>query len=511
MKKAVTAAALFLVPLVPDFAAAQSLRLVDNAVFEWRGDNQNALLDDDDYGVGINKLYLNGEYGDTSAAVQVDTFLFTEYPDVRGLAPNTPSTYSDSARLERISLTHQFSPTTSATLGDGHLQLGRGIALALRKVDELGTDQALRGATFRYDGDDTAAMAFAGITNIANMDGVTKKFLEDPNDLLAGASGTVFLGNAALSIHGLYLQPKTPTSSQYDDDQIMLGGGYVDVPIASWLALYAEGAVQEARFAGEATPGHAGYLAADIDLQVVSLLAEGLYLDDFRVAGSRDAVLQQPNVYNQPPTLERIDQEVLDNENVRGGRLKVSRGFFEGDLLVHVNGAWRQYGSSEAPVDALHGYAGFELHYDGGQSRWDLSGGWRQESNDFRPEPIKTMAHVETDWVQAVGGGWAMHLVVNHEERTLEQNPYRRGTTMVGFDRYGLGSLMAEIGYDTQNQNTRQLYLAGILAWEASDSVIIRSVIGSQRGGLKCIGGVCRDFPAFAGARLEATVQYDLL
>ena len=37
--------------------------------------------------------------------------------------------------------------------------------------------------------------------------------------------------------------------------------------------------------------------------------------------------------------------------------------------------------------------------------------------------------------------------------------------------------------------------------------VLIRVFVGGTRGGLKCISGVCRDFPAFTGGRLEVVVR----
>jgi len=511
MKHAVAAAALVLLAL-PRLGEAQNLRIVDTTVLEYRGDNENAVTGDDNYGVAINKLYLNGQMDRTAVNAQVDAFLFSGYPDVPNPGPENPSAYASEARLERLSLVHNFGGSGKLTVGDAHQQLGRGLVLALRKVDELGTDQALRGGSVEWDADRFAALVFAGRTNVANMDGVTQKFIEDPNDTLAGASGTLRFGSADVSIHGLYLRPSTPKDPTFDDDQTLVGGAYLDLPATDWLSLYAEGAVEEVRTLGVARQGMAGYVAADLDLQVVQLLLEGLYLDQFQVWGSQNETLGQPFAYNQPPTLERIDQEVLDNRDVRGGRAKLSKAFFDGDLVLYVSGVMRRYGIAPSEVDALHGYGGFELTYGAGLSRWYLSGGWRQETLTIRAEePMKTMAHAETDWVHAIGGGYAIHVVVNHEERELEGHAYRRGTTLLGLDRFGLGSLMAEIGYDDQHETSRNFYLAGIVGWEYDHWLHLRAVVGSQRGGIKCIGGICRDFPPFAGARFEASVQHDLL
>ena len=40
-----------------------------------------------------------------------------------------------------------------------------------------------------------------------------------------------------------------------------------------------------------------------------------------------------------------------------------------------------------------------------------------------------------------------------------------------------------------------------------SDSSVVLFV-GEQRGGLRCVSGVCRVFPAFEGARMELTMRF---
>lgn len=492
--------------LGPDRARAESLRMMNTLILEYRGDNDNGIDTDDDYGLGLNKLYLDGELGMTSLSLQLDTVYFSNQPDVLPGTPTSDSAYTSEARLERITLRHSFGDT-SLLLGDSHMQFGRGIALSLRKVDELGMDQAVRGGSLGWQGDIASAQAFAGWTNIANLDGVTQKHLEDPNDLLMGASATLHVGVADISVHGLYLKPRVPTLADLDQDQTLLGGAYVDLPLFSRLSLYLEGAVEQYRIATTEEMGTALYASADMDLELVSLLVEGLWLDKFQVMGSYDETLQRRNTYNQPPTLERFDQEVLDNENVRGGLARVSRSFFSGDLIVYVNGMYRQYGPELAAVDAIHGYGGFELTY--GTSRWFASSGYREEVQGG--DTIKTMIHGESDWVQTLGGGYSLQLTVAHESRTFQDQPYVRGTTLVGFDRSDLGALMLEVGYDTLDESTQNLFFAGIVAWRSLDWLTMRAVLGSQRGGIKCIGGVCRDFPAFSGGRLEAVLHYDLL
>ncbi len=496
-----------LVTSLPFVSHAQSLRLTNTTLLEYRGDNQNGIETDDDYGVGLNKLYLDGHLDETSAHLQLDGVFFSREPDLALLGPARPSAYTSEVRLERFRLQHDVGQF-SLIAGDSYLQLGRGIALSLRKVDELGLDQTLQGGNVRWDGAFATLQAFAGRVNIANLDGVTQKHLEDPYDLLGGARSTFHLGLADFSVHALYLRPRIPFAPSMGDDYTTLGGAYLDLPLSYRLSLYVEGAVQRYRLAGEEQEGTAAYASADLDLEIVSLLLEGLWLDDFQVAGSFDETLQRRNIYSQPPTLERFDQEVLDNKDVRGGRARLSRPFLDGSLVFHLNGMYRQYGPEASAVDAFHGYGGFEFTY-GSSSRWFASAGYREEVQDGHV--IKTMVHGESDWVQELGGGYSFQLTVGHESRTLDARPYVRGTTLFGVDKSELGSLLLEVGYDTFDPTQRTLFLAGIVAWRSMDWLQVRAIVGSQRGGIKCIGGVCRDFPAFSGGRLEAVLYYDLL
>ena len=62
---------------------------------------------------------------------------------------------------------------------------------------------------------------------------------------------------------------------------------------------------------------------------------------------------------------------------------------------------------------------------------------------------------------------------------------------------------------DTRSE-VRQHFLAGIVSWDVSESFKIRSTVGSQRGGLKCVAGVCRIYPSFSGAHLELLTNHNI-
>ena len=70
-------------------------------------------------------------------------------------------------------------------------------------------------------------------------------------------------------------------------------------------------------------------------------------------------------------------------------------------------------------------------------------------------------------------------------------------------------SLLAAVlagGYEWTTRPTADRthhFFNGSVQWNVTTASSIRFFIGGNRGGLRCISGICRDFPAFSGARLE--------
>ena len=51
-------------------------------------------------------------------------------------------------------------------------------------------------------------------------------------------------------------------------------------------------------------------------------------------------------------------------------------------------------------------------------------------------------------------------------------------------------------------------YGSGTLDYKPSERAAIQLFAGAQRGGLKCVSGVCRLFPPFEGLKLQVTLRY---
>lgn len=520
------------------------LTATDTLLTQFRADNKNDRDEDDNYGIFINRLNLTGVSGNLTTQLRLDT---TYFPDETLGFPNPPDArFQDDARLERLTVKYQLDGWTLVA-GDFYEILGRGIALSLRKVDEAGLDVVLRGGEVTWKGEDLKVMAFAGRTNPVNIDTVNQLFIKDTDDILTGGQAEYRFRygdgqRATLGLYGLFLQPDEPLLPG-ERDQTFADGLFIDMPgLASWLSLYAEVGTQRRELAGEIATGvgvgetilangYAGYTTVDMAFGDMTLLLEGLFLDDYEVRGGFNTSLGSRFDYNFAPTLERFDQEVFDNRDVRGGRARVEYTFIpepdeddpdaeplDIELVLFANAMVRlnRAGDPEE-LRQFHAYSGFEVFYQEGASRLLLSGGYRDEAQKGGGLK-KSMPHVEGDWVQRLNGEFSLHVTGNVEFRTLDEVDFLRGSTFLGMERVvrldgGKAERMGltfEFGYDTQDPNpqVRNLFFAGIASWEPRQDLTLRATVGTQRGGIKCIAGICREFPAFSGGQLELVSRF---
>jgi len=489
-------------PLVSRDAQAElSLQLTDSLTMERRGDNQNLNSTDDDYSIAFNRLSFGGQAYGVQFGGRLDSLAL--------LNPPVAAYQDDPIRLERLKLSKRWAEL-SVELGDLYQQLGRGQLLALRKVDELGLDIALRGGRLSYSDREDALKLFAGVANVVNLDSVSQRFVEDEQDLITGGLYERRTGLGNLGLMYVYI---APDEQQYPGlelpDATSSAGLYYEAPaLFEWAGLYVELDAQQRRAIERLSEGYSGYATLDLHSQDTTVLIEGIWLDDFEQRGGQNSALRSRFNYNQAPTLERIDQEIAELYDVRGLRVRAQEYLFEGDLSVHLNGLYK-LNRADDPLELkqYHLFGGAEGYYDLGSSRLALSGGHRFDEQASRT--VRTWSHAELDWVQAWGRGYSAHLTSQYQRISVEQAPaFLRGSTIAGLERSGLGGLSFEYGVDTQNPNARQQFYAGILRWDISDWLLLQSVVGSQRGGIKCVAGVCRDFPSFSGVRLQLIGRY---
>ena len=138
-----------------------------------------------------------------------------------------------------------------------------------------------------------------------------------------------------------------------------------------------------------------------------------------------------------------------------------------------------------------HGYGGFKGEYDMDvlviPSAADTA---MRTTGDGENRDIKHMYHAEFDYVHFIDMGYSPSSP-GCTNSNLGGQLYERGSTFAGAQKAGLGSIVFEHGFDNIDvrPGVRTQYYAGILSWNATESLIVKSTIGSQRGGLKCVGG----------------------
>lgn len=493
------------------YATPLTLRLNDSLIADARNNNRNGVSDDDHYELIINRLSISGQYEGYMFNGRLDTMYFQNEP--------TSDFQTVRIRPERASLSKHWRFSKGKALfveaGDFYQQLGKGQLLALRKVDELGVDISLRGGKINARTREFNLQLFGGVSNVVNVDMVSMHHVEDQNDVIVGGQSGyrlpiggeagvmyVFLGPEDQTIDGLQLNDATSS-----------GGVYVNLPaLSDFLSLYGEFDTQQRRLIEVVQEGYAGYLTLDWHFADTTFLTEGLWVDNFEQRGSNNTALVSRFNYNQGPTLERIDQEVAEMYDVRGGRVRIQQDLMEGDLSLHMNGLFRNTKPNDPmELTQYHGYGGAEWYYDLGRSRLSASGGHRFDMKEGYINRV--WSHAEGDFVQRLWGTFAAHFTTQFQRIQIEQQPFfTRGSTVFGFEKSGLGSVSMEWGVDTQNRSegVRQQFFAGIFNWDISRLFLLKATVGNQRGGIKCVGGVCRDFPEFSGYRLQIIARHDL-
>ena len=280
--------------------------------------------------------------------------------------------------------------------------------------------------------------------------------------------------------------------------------------IDDMLSGYIEYDHQQRRLIEKVSEGQATYFSFDFHKGDTTVLTEGAWVNDFQQRGSENTALKRRFDYNQIPTLERIDQEIAENYDFRGIRTKVQQSFLDQNLSLHVNILYRVTRPEDPmEVQQYHVFGGGEYLFDLGRSRLSLSGGHRFDEKEGYINRI--WSHAEGDYVQHLFKKYSLHVTTQFQRIRVEQQPFFvRGSTVLGIEKAGTGGLGFEWGVDTQNPLARNQFYAGLLNWNIMRNLVLKSIIGNQRGGIKCIGGVCRDFPAFSGYRLQLIYRHAL-
>jgi len=472
---------------------------------------------DRDYGDLFGRLNVAGTWDAWQASLRVDTATFIQPPE-----PEVDDRYT----LEKVAA-GWAGRSLEVSAGDAYVSFGRGLGLTLRKIDELGIDTTLRGAKLLVHHGDLSATLAAGTGNINNVDETTGTSADDPYDLIAGGQAQVLLADR-LTVGGhatavAFRDPLGLVPADHYTDRSSVVGLVIDAPrLTERFGFYLEGIEQEVRTepGAEHPRGFGLYGTATGRLGPATLLFEGkAYGALTLLAPNLEEPAFQAVAYSSPPSVERV-QQIIENPptDIAGGRLRLDWAFSPG-LLVYGNLAlfrdWLGYADPDSgelvPGSIVDPYAGAEVRWDQGRSWLIGSAGWRAVVVSGGTL-VRRDAHVEIEAAQVLDERWSATVQVVHDERgkrdVLLDESYREGTVLAGVRLQPSLSVAAGYDYSTEPTQPHTHYPSGQLGWDFTPSSGVRLFVGSARGGLKCVSGVCRQVPPFEGVKLTATVRF---
>jgi hypothetical protein len=340
------------------------------------------------------------------------------------------------------------------------------------------------------------------------------------------------------------------TNPTINASEVTMVGQGIEVP-SLWGhgKLYMEGAVQRRHH--DAQPddplamGNALYGSASADFgPVTETLEIKSYRNFYTVAGAVDVnrVSAFNNiVYSTPPTAELITQDSefgFFNVCVDGGRLRTDVRTSEALLLYgtaayfhsksEVSGGQCDHNGHTANAQSGNGthtyiedgVLGVEWRFDDDQSHLFASGGARNDTY-ANGDLFYREFHAEYAFTKHISGPWSIELQGRHRLRR-EDNANLVGQTASGLpifeywhegENYTALKLAPKWVFTQGIEYTTLIglptyYFNGQVLYKFTTDSNVRLFIGEQRGGLRCVSGVCKVFPAFEGARAEVTVRF---
>jgi hypothetical protein len=516
-------------PLAP--AIAQSVAVTSTTEVDWHGDNQDDEPLDDNYLAGLQKLFATSTLNKWVLGIDLRMSGFALTPASAGDPSALDDRYVDRLEVERAWVGWQ-GRDAEVVAGDSYVAFGRGLGLTLRKVDDLSVDTSLRGAKVLWRPGLVEATLVAGYTNIANLDRASGRQAEDPRDVIGGGQVMMRVGRVSFGGHAETIAFRRPLSYVPSGtepppyvDRWVLAGPIIDAPrLAKSLGFYAEGLVQE-RAIGR---GYGAYGTLTWFRGPLTVLLEGKAYGDLAVVQPRfdDDQSEFGAVrYTTPPTVERLLQPLEHpQQQVRGGRMRADYAITPAMIATAGYGVFRDHVGYLTVVDAgmppalrpgtIHDpWASLAVAWADGASRATLAGGVRVVIADGSGELVRADKHVEYDVTAAVGRRWQLQVHGTHVQRTKVVPPlfaetFIEGTAQLGAIWTRTLSLTGSWDYTTELLASRVHSPSLSLGYKPTTRAGIEMQVGRMRGGLKCVSGVCREFPPFTGARLAVTLRY---
>ncbi len=525
--------------------------------------NPNYDPTSDNYFDWINRFETQLSTGPWHADLRFDSALFANTPTVTDttsfqgsrLATLLENRYIDNLELEKVSVSY-LGQHLEATLGDFYLSYGRGLVVSLRKIDALGVDTTLRGATVTARGEGFSANIAGGVTNVVNTDPSLGGVAPDPNDpIVAGRLEYRLAKLFALGIDGailwqnlttLNLTQYTPGTPAYQIRQTpisLLGLGSISsevLPPGTGLPrsqtqnygatfelpnlwnhgnAYVEYVHQFQTNSDIQTQGDGLYVGVngyvgDFTAQVEFKEYSGFEAPTFSSLQSATfPAFYQQDVYNNPPNLEEIWQEETLTESTYGPRARL-----DWQLSEHFKpyATFLYFVDKQNKYDIYAASGGLDANWQRHRSHLAFSGGYRREVyNDQFTDPGQLYATefwFQYDVIQVLSARYALELDGLHRTHRDFSFPsyliWDQGYAYLSL-RHSRFSASAGIEYYTYATNVYQPWYPNVSgSYNINQNLLLRAFVGGREAGLRCINGICRNYPGFNGATLEIVAKY---
>jgi len=350
---------------------------------------------------------------------------------------------------------------------------------------------------------------------------------------LYGAEIQVAPQDFRLSASGSLLDRHTILSNDIirSSHQVFTGSGAIDViSLVDFGSLYFEAAGQQRSYESENRSGYALYTQLDLLIDPLVLTFEGKHYRAFyplssgvSTARAREFTQLQ---YSKVPTTEAVwNTSEFENFNTctTGGRTRAdlrlsAQAAFHG-WLARYN-TWAESVANDECAIADENLnrvwdlaAGTELLSKSGRTHAEITIGVRDDTTARLLEGPWGATHVfyreaytRYDAAFHISGPYSLQFQGWHRYRHQtvggQLNPWLTGQTVNALDIASLGTIALGIEYDTQAR-TPDLYLNGQLSYHISDASLVSLFVGQRSGAESCVGGICRVYPPFEGARLD--------
>ncbi len=398
---------------------------------EWYRENYNTEPSDDGFVALVDRLNVGQDTRTQNATIGTQVRLDAQkvwFPGQRdcGLSGNCVPV-GDDVRLERATM-RVDTRRVSVYGGDYNVNMGRGLGLSVRKIDEIGVDATIKGGRFDLRTTPVRAIAIAGFANRQNSDFATRQLIADPgfpaqsytfaprtderacdvtssldedvgnrfwtvcSDLVAGGRIEATLpGKIDVGANYVYLDFGDEITAGVIDEYLHQVGGDVGRSRIGgvWDTFVGASGIlrnpnlRGTEFDSQRYDGWGVYSSNTFFAGTTTVLVEAKHYRDYLMALTQTSLMQ----YTENPTLEREDQQVPGNLNATGGRVRVDHTWREsgvtlfGNTLEYVyteNLDQDQFDRDEGRL-ATHNYGGVIWRRPGADFVLQASGGYRHE------------------------------------------------------------------------------------------------------------------------------------